>query len=147
MSTVLLPITLVSAGAMALINVWLGYRVGQVRTSEKVSVGDGGNERVIRRMRAHANFVEYAPFALALFGLIEFTQGTSPWLATVAGLFLVARILHGIGMDGRGQGRMIGTVVTLLTLAGLGLYAIALPLIADRGSVPSVPVPPALSRG
>ena len=47
MSTVLLPITLVSAGAMALINVWLGYRVGQVRTSEKVSVGDGGNGRSI----------------------------------------------------------------------------------------------------
>ncbi|VVT06587.1 GST-like protein [Sphingomonas sp. EC-HK361] len=147
MSTVLLPITLVSAGAMALVNVWLGYRVGQVRTAEKVSVGDGGNERVIRRMRAHANFAEYAPFVLALVGLIEFTSGTSTWLAVVAGLFVVARIVHGIGMDGRGQGRTIGTIVTLLTLAGLGLYAIVLPLIADRGSVPSAPVPPALARG
>ena len=53
-----LEITLVIAAAAALINIWLAMRVGRVRTSEKVSVGDGGNELVIRRMRAHANFVE-----------------------------------------------------------------------------------------
>ena len=36
----ILPITLTIAGAAALINIWLMIRVGQVRTSEEVSVGD-----------------------------------------------------------------------------------------------------------
>lgn len=146
MATVLLPITLTSAGAMALINVWLGFRVGQVRTSEKVSVGDGGNEAVIRRMRAHANFVEYAPFVLILIGLIEFTTGSATWLWIVAALFLLGRLAHPIGMDGNTRARMAGTLVTLLTLAGLGLYAIALPLLANH-AVARQPVPAALSQG
>jgi uncharacterized membrane protein YecN with MAPEG domain len=58
----ILPITLSAAGAAALINLWLAIRVGRVRTSEKVLMGDGGNEGVIAAMRAHANFVEYTPF-------------------------------------------------------------------------------------
>ena len=56
----ILPITLTIAGAAALINIWLMIRVGQVRSSEKVSIGDGGNENVIRRMRAHSNYIESA---------------------------------------------------------------------------------------
>ena len=53
-----LPLTLTMAAAAGLINIWLAIRIGQVRTSQKVSVGDGGNEFVIRRMRAQANFVD-----------------------------------------------------------------------------------------
>ncbi len=58
MATILLPITLVTAGAAAIINLWLALRTGAVRRASKVDVGDGGNEALIRRMRAHANFVE-----------------------------------------------------------------------------------------
>ncbi|SIN59667.1 hypothetical protein SAMN02745824_0198 [Parasphingorhabdus marina DSM 22363] len=131
-----LPITLTIAGAAALINIWLMVRVGQVRSSEKVSVGDGGNEKVIRRMRAHSNFGESAPLVLILVGVIEFASlhggGESPtWLWIVAGLYLLGRVAHGIGMDdGKfGKGRMIGTLITMLTLLGLAIYAIAIPYL------------------
>ena len=130
MTNVLLPVTLVTAGGLALINGWLGFRVGQVRTREKISIGDAGHEPLVRRMRAHANFVEYAPFVLALIGLIEFSAGTSTWLWVVASVFLVARMLHGVGMDGYIPARVIGMLVTMLTMVGLGLYAITLPLLA-----------------
>ena len=120
----ILPITLTAAGAAALINLWLAIRVGQVRTKEKVMIGDGGNENVIRRMRAHANFTEFAPFVLILIGAIEMATGTSTWLWAVSSLFLVGRLLHAFGMDGFMPGRMIGTIVTMLTLLGLGGYAI-----------------------
>ena len=117
----ILPVTLTIAGAAALLNFWLMIRVGQVRTSEKVSVGDGGNEKVLRRMRAHSNYIETAPFILILIGLIEMidTGASSPtWLWIVGGIYLLGRIAHGIGMDdGKfGKGRMIGTIVTMLTL-------------------------------
>jgi len=128
----ILPITLTVAGAAALINIWLMTRVGQVRTSEKISVGDGGNEKVIRRMRAHSNYIESAPFVLVLVGAIELASTAPPvWLWIVGGLYLLGRVAHGVGMDdGRfGKGRMIGTIVTMLVLLGLAIYAITIPYL------------------
>lgn len=131
MPLTLLPVTLVLAGGVALINLWLSIRIGQIRRSARVSIGDGGDDALIRRMRAQANFVENAPFVLALVGLLEFSAGTSIWLWIAAGAFLIARVAHAIGMDGRaGQARMIGTGVTMLLLLALGIWAIALPFVA-----------------
>ena len=121
-------VSLVLAGALALLNLWLSFRVGQVRGSEKVSVGDGGNERVIRRMRAHANFAENAWVVLALVLVLELSLGASGWLWGAAALFVAARIAHGLGMDGWYAGRMGGTVVTMALQLALGLWAIAIPL-------------------
>ncbi len=127
-----LSITLMAAGAAALINLWLAIRCGQVRTSEKILMGDGGNEKLIARMRAHANFVENTPFVLILIGLIEYHIGPALWLYAVAVVFLLGRIAHALGMDGMRPGRMIGTIVTMLTLLGLGIYALALPYVAPH---------------
>ncbi len=132
MPLVILPVTLIFAGALALINAWLGLRVGEVRRRDKVSIGDGGSDAVIRRMRAHANFVEYAPFVLALVGLIEFSVGTSLWLWIAASLFVLARILHPIGMDGSMRPRVIGIALTLAIMIGLAIWAIAIPLVQSR---------------
>ena len=124
----ILPITLTMAGAAALINIWLGWRVGQVRIAHKVVMGDDGNPAVIARMRAHANFVEYTPFVLILIGLIELAAGTSLWLWAVGSLYLLARVAHSFGMDvqppARSRARGIGVLVTMLVLLGLGVYAI-----------------------
>ena len=133
----ILPITLTAAGAAALINLWLAIRVGQVRTKEKVSIGDGGNENVIRRMRAHANFTEFTPFILILIGAIELATGTSTWLWAVSSLYLVGRLLHAFGMDGFMPGRMIGTIISMVSLLGLGGYAIYVAHTSD-GAVSAI---------
>jgi uncharacterized protein len=133
----ILPITLTAAGAAALINLWLAIRVGQVRTKEKVMIGDGGNENVIRRMRAHANFTEFTPFVLILIAVIELATGTSNWLWAVSSLYLVGRLLHAFGMDGFMPGRMIGTIITMVSLLGLGGYAIYVAHTSD-GAVSEV---------
>lgn len=127
-----LEITLIFAAAAALINLWLSIRVGQVRTSQKVSVGDGGNEMVTRRMRAHANFVEYTPFFLILLGLTELAWGTNIWLWGAAIVFILGRIAHPFGMDGNGKLRMFGILSTMLVLLGLAIYAL---FIAYSGTV------------
>ena len=130
---IILPITLTIAGAAALLNIWLARRVGQMRMTHKVSIGDGGNEALIARMRAQANFVEYTPFVLILIGLIELAKGPQLWLWIVGVVYILARIAHGFGMDRPRPDplrlRMIGTVVTALILLGLALYAIALPYL------------------
>ena len=120
-----LPVTLSAAAAAAIIAVWLMIRVGQVRQSEKVSIGDGGNEKVVRRMRAHSNYIESAPFVLALIAAIEISDKGQPWLAWVAAIYFLGRIAHAFGMDDGtfGKGRFIGTVITMLTLLGLAVAA------------------------
>jgi uncharacterized membrane protein YecN with MAPEG domain len=121
-----LPITLTIAAGAALVNIWLMIRCGQARTKGKVSIGDGGDDFLIRRMRAHANFVESTPFVLILIAALEASQGSAMWLWYVGIAFIVGRLAHGLGMDGGalGKGRMVGTLITMLTLAGLAGYAL-----------------------
>ncbi len=130
--TIVLPITLTAAAAAALINLWLAIRCGRVRTAHKISIGDGGNEALIAAMRAHANFVENTPFVLVLLGVIELALGSTPWLWAVSGLFLIGRVLHGLGMTAGHRGRLIGTLITMLTLLGLAVVAIAIPYLSHR---------------
>jgi uncharacterized protein len=121
-----LPITLTIAAGAALVNIWLMIRCGQARTKGGVSVGDGGDEFLIRRMRAHANFIESAPIVLVLIGALEATGGTSNWLWYVGIAYIFGRLAHGLGMDGGtfGRGRMIGTLISMLTLVGLAVMAL-----------------------
>lgn len=130
----LLPITLTIAGAAALLNIWIAWRVGRARLAHKVSIGDGGNEALTARMRAHSNFVEYTPFFLILLALIELARGSELWLWVAGIVFILARILHMFGMDGKPRNmlRAAGIIVTMLTLLALAVYALALPYL-ERG--------------
>ena len=121
----LLPITLSSCAAAGIICIWLGWRIGQLRGQLKISVGDGGNEALLRRMRAQANFVEYTPFVLLLIAGIELAGKGGVWLPYVAGVFILGRVGHVLGMDGGslGMGRNLGILVTMLTLLGLSVFA------------------------
>ena len=120
-----LPVTLAAAAAAAVLNIWLGIRIGALRTALQISVGDGGSERLQRRMRAQLNFVENTAFVLILIAAIELAGAGSWWLAYVAAVYFLGRIGHGFGMDGgKAQiGRMIGTIVTMLTQLGLAIVA------------------------
>jgi uncharacterized membrane protein YecN with MAPEG domain len=134
-----LPITLTIAGAAALINIWIGARVGQMRAVHKVSIGDGGAQPLVARMRAHANYVENAPFFLILLALVELARGSSLWLWGAGILFVFARIIHAFGMD-RPPGnrlRKYGAIASSLLLVALAAYAIAIPYLqpAPRPSI------------
>lgn len=137
---IILPVTLTIAGAAALLNFWLAMRVGRVRVSDKVSIGDGGNARLTARMRAQANFVEYTPFVLILLGLIELAVGTSLWLWGIGGAYIVGRILHAFGMEASmpGKLRMIGIVITMLSLIVLAVWALVIPYLSYQPAVTNV---------
>lgn len=134
---IILPVTLTAAGLAALLNIWIANRVGSVRGQEKVSIGDGGNPRLIAAMRAHANYVEYTPFVLVLLGFIEIGVGSAWWLWGVALVYLMGRVAHALGMttDNPLRLRMVGTIVTMLTLLGLGVYAVTLPHLSAPQAV------------
>ena len=123
----LLPTTLSLAAAAAIINLWLGIRCGQVRGKAGISIGTGGNELLERRMRAQLNFVENTPWVLLLIAGIELAEKGGQWLAIVGGVYMLGRVAHGLGMDGTGataKGRMVGTLITMLTQLGLAVVAV-----------------------
>lgn len=123
-----LPVTLSAAAASAIINFWLAMRVGRLRVAEKISIGDGGNDMLTRRMRAQLNFAENTPIVLVMIAAIELARPASAILALVAGVYALGRVAHGVGMDGKGfaVGRSIGTLITFLTLLGLAGWAVAI---------------------
>lgn len=125
-----LPITLCLAAAAALINFWLALRCGRVRAKEKISIGAGGNDLLERRMRAQLNFAENTPWVLIMVAAIELAGKGGAWLPYVGGAYMLARVAHGLGMDGGSleAGRGIGVMVTMLTQIGLAVVAILVAL-------------------
>lgn len=123
----ILPITLTIAGAAAILLIWLASRVSRLRRAFKVGVGDGGNEALLRRIRAHGNYTENMPIVLILLGLIELAGGDRRilWAAGIA--FILARIAHALGMDRPSPNllRMIGMGVNALVLIGLAGWALS----------------------
>ena len=105
----------------------LMFRVGQVRLGKKINLGDGGDDLMLSRIRAHGNFTENAP--LALLGLIGLAMlNAHPIALHIFGAaFFIGRILHAMGMAGSfGQGRLVGTLLTLLTFLGQAIYLLFL---------------------
>lgn len=123
---IMLPVTLAAAAAAAVLNIWLGIRIGALRTALQISVGDGGSEALQRRMRAQLNYVENTAFVVLLIAAIELAGKGNEWLAYVAAAYFLGRVAHGFGMDGgKAQiGRMIGTIVTMLVQLGLAVVAV-----------------------
>lgn len=121
-----LPVTLCAAAAAAIINVWLSIRVGRVRRSLKVSIGDDAGGPLTARMRAQLNFVENTAFVLVLIAAIELSGKGGGWLAWVSAIYLLGRVAHGLGMDGGvlAAGRAAGTAITMLTQLGLAVAAV-----------------------
>ncbi len=94
-----MPITALYAGLLAPVFMFLAFRVIAVRKDARVAIGDGGNSELLRRMRVHANFAEYAPLSLLLIGLAE-SLGTSRFLLHALGAaLLAARVVHAFGVS------------------------------------------------
>jgi uncharacterized membrane protein YecN with MAPEG domain len=121
-----IPITLLTAAAAVAVNIWLGARVVRSRREHGVKIGDGGNEAVLRRMRAQSNFIENTTLFLFLLGGLELSGGTRWALGAIAAAFVLARIAHGIGMDGPHlfRWRMVGMMTTVFAMVALSLWAI-----------------------
>lgn len=121
MTMTLLPVTLATAAALGLINLWIAFRIVRMRLKDDILIGDGGEELLAGRIRAHANLVEYAPFVLILMALIELSGGAHLVLVITGALFVAARIAHPIGMDKPTSNipRAGGALLTWVTLAFL----------------------------
>ena len=86
------------AGLFALIYVALSVWVVAGRFGFDANHGDGGRPEMARRIRAHANFAEYVPFALGLIALLEARGAPLAGVHALLIALLAARLLHPVGM-------------------------------------------------
>lgn len=115
----MLYITALSAAILSALCVMLSLKVVAIRRSEKISVGDGGNESLLRAMRAQANLLEYAPLALIMLACAEVNGVPRLLLAVVAIAFIAGRILHPAGLrdaSSPGTARVLGMQLTLVSM-------------------------------
>ncbi len=119
------------AGLNGLILTWLGANAGRVRHRAGVSIGDGGDPRLLRAMRGQANFVEYVPICLVQLGAMA-AMGAPVWVLHLLGVALTAgRVLHAwhfTRAHAPGWQRAGGAVLTAAVLAAgsVGLVVQAL---------------------
>jgi uncharacterized membrane protein YecN with MAPEG domain len=112
-------VTPLYAGLLVLLFVVLSIRVIASRLRGRVAFGDGGNPALLRRIRGHANFVEYVPLALVLMAVLEMSRFSIYVLHAVGILLLVGRLLHGYAFSFAAHsrfGRRVGAALTLLVL-------------------------------
>ncbi len=116
----LLHATSLYAAILGGLLLYLSIKVIKARRAARVSVGDGGDEALLRAIRTQGNFVEYTPLCLILIGLVE-ANGLSVWLVHGLGVLLVAgRGLHALGLapgDGKMPFRVRGMQLTFLAIA------------------------------
>lgn len=112
------------AGLNVLLFFALKANVSRVRIGEKILFGDGANDRMQRALRVQGNAVEDVP--VTLIGIVGLGLLDAPvWLVHGLGAaFLLARILHAVGLGGSSggsPGRMIGTLLSVMVMLATGL--------------------------
>ncbi len=111
-------ITPLYAALAAVILIVLSLRVIGARRSRRVAIGDGADEDLARRIRAHGNFTEYTPLALLLILLLELGGAPAWQLHALGAALILGRIVHAWSLTAHsGNGRLIGLTLTFFVLA------------------------------
>ena len=120
-----MPITALFAGLLAPLYILLVLRVIGMRRSARVSLGDGGDKDLARRMRVHANFAENVPYALVLMGLAESLRASSTSLYAAGACLLAGRLLHAYGVSQSDETLTIRIIAMILTVSTIAIAALA----------------------
>jgi len=122
-----LIVTPLLAAVLVGLYVQLTLGVVKIRKRDHVSLGDDNNEELQKTIRAHANFSEWAPWALLLVTILELNGGPRLLIAILSITFIVGRVFHAKGLlhhDEKFRNRTIGmkwSVYSVMALAALNV--------------------------
>ncbi|MCS6180233.1 MAPEG family protein [Shewanella baltica] len=120
-----LMVTGLYASLTGLLIVALAYRVVKLRRGQKIGMGDGGNNALALANRVHVNLIENAPIVLILMLVAEASGLPVFYLHCFGTVWIVARLLHAIGLtQGQGGyhfGRFWGVLLTWIVIISLAL--------------------------
>lgn len=120
-------VTTLYAGILGLLYIALSFYVIKARFKYGVDLGDDGNKDMMKRIRIHANFIEYVPFALLLIFLAELEGLSELMIHILGGGLVVARIMHATGIarvTGISIGRSGGMIITFLVIVIAAIFCV-----------------------
>ena len=86
-------------GLNALLLFALALNVGMRRGQQNaLTPGATGDETLVRAIRAHGNFTEYAPFVMAILLILALLKAPLPLLHLIGLVFTLGRVFHAFGM-------------------------------------------------
>ncbi|CAM8671371.1 COG3788 Uncharacterized relative of glutathione S-transferase, MAPEG superfamily [Comamonadaceae bacterium] len=108
-------VTLFFAACCALMQCLLTVLVIRRRLKAGVYFLDGGDDPLLRRIRAHGNFAETAPMALLLMALLEFSGLGRVWLIVFGVALLLGRVIHATSLltNHAAWSRSLGMALTI----------------------------------
>ncbi len=116
------------AGILGLIYLALSAFIVMGRFKYRVSMNDGGQTDLLKRIRMHGNFAEYVPFALILIFLAEQEGAPETLLHILGAVLILGRLMHLLGLyqvpDGTSIRRAGGVVITFLVIFVASIYCI-----------------------
>ncbi len=120
-----LTITPVLIGLFACFQVLLTVFVIMRRAQTRIDWLDGGDQPLLRRIRAHGNFTETVPMTLLAMAACELGGLAPMWLWAGGGMLLLGRGLHAMSLltNNAPWSRRSGMSITLIVLLALGLRA------------------------
>lgn len=118
-----IPVTGFYAALLGIMLVVLGTHVVRLRTRFRVALGEGESPELRRAIRIHANFVEYVPMALILFGAAEVNEAPHWLLHGLGQILLIGRMLHVYALTVSNlRARVAGMAATLGTIVVLSAW-------------------------
>lgn len=110
-------------GLLALIYLWLTFRVIRTRRGGRISHGDGGDAAFAKTIRGQQNAAEQMPLIVIMLALAEMLGAPPVALHVLGVMVVVGRLLHGLHFNGMGPFiyRPIGMLLTLLVSGILAL--------------------------
>jgi uncharacterized membrane protein YecN with MAPEG domain len=122
------PITIVSFTILFLLYQVLALNVINYRHKNKISLGDSSDNILLRKIRMHGNFAEYAPFGIFTIFLLEYNAvGFTPTLL-VASTFILSRFLHPYSLSTHNNLGALRPISMALTFTSISVGLILLVL-------------------
>jgi uncharacterized membrane protein YecN with MAPEG domain len=89
----------VYAALLALLFVFLSIRTIRLRRRLQIAIGHKDDALMLRAMRVHANFAEYAPFSLLLIAFVELASAPALFVQVLCLALLLGRCSHAWGVS------------------------------------------------
>src|SRR5262249_49595127 len=110
----------------AFVYILLSARVIRARRHARISIGTKGDIGLERKVRVHANFAEYVPFALLLATFVEMQNGPV-WLVHLAcSTLLAGRLIRAFGASKDAETSLLRAAGWPPTFAAIAATALAL---------------------
>lgn len=92
-------ISTITAAILIMLQMGLMLSVGLHRVSAGINLGFAEDQNLERKIRRHGNLAENAALFLVALALAEMSGASHFYVSILAGIFLIARISHAVGLS------------------------------------------------